>query len=87
MVFENQYLLERDKADFYALFEMCALAEKIEYHVGIDFKPVEKEVIIIDEADCFILDKPVAFLELISANACICFTATPSNNDPRGSEA
>jgi preprotein translocase subunit SecA len=56
LVFENQYLMERDRADFYSMFEMCDLAEKIEYHVGIDFRPAEKEVVIVDEADCFVFD-------------------------------
>jgi hypothetical protein len=58
LVFENEHLLKRDQADFINLFEDCGFADKVEYHVGIDFAPGEHEIIIIDEADCFIFESP-----------------------------
>jgi hypothetical protein len=56
MVFENEYLMKRDRDDFYPLFDMYGLADRLEYHVGINFAVNENEVVLVDEADCFIFE-------------------------------
>jgi hypothetical protein len=56
MVFENDYLLQRDKADFAELFDNYGFTEKIDYRVGINFQPGANELVIVDEADCFIFE-------------------------------
>jgi hypothetical protein len=52
----------------------------ISYHVGIDFKPVENALIIVDEADYFMFENPPKFQTFVKDSACICFTATPANS-------
>lgn len=51
------------------------------------FRPKKGELLIVDEADEFILMKPKEFIRMIQDCACICFTATPTDGNPRGSEA
>ena len=60
---------------------------EVEYHVGINFEVKQGELVIIDEADCFIFNQSEEFVKLIKETACICFTATPDNKDPVGVEA
>jgi hypothetical protein len=88
LVYENTHLMERDKANFELLWLFLDFNDGIdfEYHVGIDFKPASGDLIIIDEADCFIFNNSEAFFNLIKENACICFTATPDNKDLNGVE-
>lgn len=57
LVFENEHLLSRDKRDFESYWDLLMYGDdKVQYHVGIDFKPGATELIIIDEADIFMLD-------------------------------
>lgn len=58
LVFENQNLLNRDKADFELFFEMFefSIGDVVQYHVGIDFEVGENELVLVDEADCFIFE-------------------------------
>lgn len=51
LVFDNQHLMERDRADFEDLWRLAACEEKVEYHVGYDFEPEENSLILIDESD------------------------------------
>lgn len=69
--------------DVWFLFD---LGEQIEYRTNIDFQPKEKQLIIIDESDAIIFRDPIKFKELIVKSACICFTATPDNQDKEGTE-
>jgi hypothetical protein len=43
--------------------------------------------VIIDEADALMYGNPEKFREFIAANAWICFTATPDDQDPDGMDA
>ena len=43
--------MERDRADFEDLWRLAGCQDKIEYHVGYDFKPVENSLILVDESD------------------------------------
>jgi hypothetical protein len=82
-------LLDRDRSEFDLFWLLLGYSEghEIEYHLGIDFEVAIGELIIIDEADCFIFNSPDLFMKLVRENACICFTATPDNNDVNGVEA
>jgi hypothetical protein len=58
LVFENKHLMERDQQDFEDYWILLSCEDnKIEYHVGLDFKPAAGELVIIDEADTFIFSK------------------------------
>ena len=55
--------------------------------MGTDFVCKQGELVIVDEADTFMLNNPEKFAALIQECCCICFTATPDNCDPNGVEA
>lgn len=86
LVFENEHLLNRDKADFESLFILLNCHSKVHYHVGCSFVANEGEIIIADESDTLMFDSPENFARLIDGRACICFTATPDNCDSNGAE-
>jgi hypothetical protein len=73
--------LGRDRQDFEHLWLLLGYTEGIEYeyHVGIAFDVKPGELLIIDEADCFMFKQSEQFMKLIKESACICFTATPDN--------
>jgi superfamily II DNA or RNA helicase len=81
MVFPNEHLMNRDKAEFELLISLSSMGEdKVTYRVGIDdFKPEKNALIIVDEIDIFMLDDPCKFKAIIAANPCIGLTATPAN--------
>jgi hypothetical protein len=52
MIFTSQRLLERDQADFQALWSRGGLANQLEYCNGINgLTPAANSILIIDEAD------------------------------------
>jgi len=51
LVFDNEHLMERDRADFEDLWRLAGCQDKVEYHVGYDFKPAENSLILVDESD------------------------------------
>jgi hypothetical protein len=55
--------------------------------VGCNFTPAKDELVIIDEADTFMLNETESFIKLVNECACLCFTATPDNGDEKGPEA
>lgn len=79
--------MQRDKVDFESYWLLIGCEDLIDYHVGCDFKPDVGALVIVDEADTFMLGSPAVFTTFIEANACICFTATPDNCDEKGAEA
>lgn len=88
LVFENAHLLKRDKEDFDSFWLILGYSEEqIEYHVGIDFECSEGDLILVDEADTFMLNQTEKFSIFINDNGCVCFTATPDNSDTKGAEA
>jgi len=48
----------------------------------LNFQVSDGELVIIDEADFLIYDDPVKFRDFVVKCACICFTATPDDQDP-----
>lgn len=87
MVFENKHLMERDCTDFEDLWTLLSYESDIVYHVGCNFTPAKGELVIIDEADTFMLNDTENFIKLVNECACLCFTATPDNCDEKGIEA
>lgn len=81
MLFPNEHLMKRDKAEFELLITLSSMGEdKVKYPVGIvDFVPEKNALIIVDEIDIFFLDDPFKFKAAIAANACIDLTATTAN--------
>lgn len=80
MVFDNEHLLTRDRVDFEDYWLLLGYdSDKIDYHIGLDFKVGPGELIIVDEADALMFKDPIKFQEFTSECACICFTATPDN--------
>ena len=57
IVFENAYLMKRDKDDFEDWWSLLNFETKIEYCVGIDFESSPNELIIVDEADSLIFSE------------------------------
>lgn len=73
--------MKRDQTDFESYWILLGCEEQVSYHIGCNFMPEEGALIIVDEADTFMLGQPTEFTQFIEANACICFTATPDNCD------
>jgi len=61
MVFPNEKLMKRDKADFENLLVLVTESESdiVDNHVGIAYKPTEKALVIVDEADYFMFENPL----------------------------
>ena len=89
LVFENEHLLDRDRADFESYWILLGYEDSsyVEYHLGCEFKAAQGELVIVDEADTFIFNEPQAFSAMVEECCCICFTATPDNCDAKGVEA
>jgi hypothetical protein len=56
VVFPDEHLMNRDKADFEALWRLIGCADKVHYHVGMGFERDPRDLLVIDEADYFIFD-------------------------------
>ena len=79
VVFTSEHLMKRDQAEAADILLFVDDADtKVEYHVGIDFPPELGSLVLIDEADTYMLDDPEKFREFSSANVCIGLTATPA---------
>lgn len=77
IVFPTQYLMDRDKNQCEKLWKFGELHKRVKYHVGIEFQKHEQDLLIFDESDVLLFDKPKELNEFIGDNSCICFTATP----------
>jgi hypothetical protein len=51
---------------------------KVSYHVGMEFIPEANALVLIDEADIYMLEDKEKFKKFTSANICIGLTATPA---------
>lgn len=80
MIFNNEYLLKRDKEEFDMMFMFADVSDKIHYSTSIPDVIADDSLIIIDEADTFMFNDPVAFSDSIKGNYCICLTATIAAN-------
>lgn len=79
VVFTSEHLMKRDQAEAADILLFVDDADtKVSYHVGIGFTPEKGSLVLIDEADTYMLDDPEKFREFTSANVCIGLTATPS---------
>ena len=80
LVFSNQWLLDRDRADFADWLVIGDLTEKVEYKVGLKDLPAKSEnaLLIFDEADEFIFQDPKTFMDLVGTHCSIGLTATDS---------
>ena len=79
VVFSNEHLMKRDKQDAAdILFYIEESDNKVDYRVGIDFEPEVGSLILIDEADIYMLSDPEKFRKFTANNVCIGFTATPA---------
>ena len=87
LVFDNSYLLERDRTYFEGLWNLAGCIDKVEYHIGCAFEPEKNSLILVDESDRMMFEEPKAFLRFVNGTFCVCFTATPSNCDEHGVEA
>ena len=65
LVFDNQHLMKKDKADFERLWVSSGLTENIQYCVGYGFQPEEGALILVDESDTGMLDSPNAFAKFV----------------------
>lgn len=87
MVFESQYLLGIDKADFADVFTMLGYDEsRIMRHISLDFVCKDGKLALIDEADRPMFRDPSAFKLFAAEACCLRFTATPDDQDAKGIE-
>lgn len=86
MVFPSQRLMQRDLEEFAYFWMLAGLADRVSYHVSLDFEYVEGSILVIDESDTLIFNDPHAFKLMMTMSRCICFTATPDDNNRKGAE-
>ena len=74
-------LLRRDIKEFDDYWVLAGLEKVIKYHEKLDFKPAEKDLVIVDEADKLVLDDPCKFRTVTAGCSYICLTASlPDSN-------
>jgi hypothetical protein len=78
--------MNRDLEEFAYFLKLAGLADRVSYHVGLDFEHIYGSILVIDESDTLIFDNPDAFREMMAKSRCICFTATPDDNNRKGVE-
>lgn len=77
MVFNNQYLMQRDHIDAANMLKLLGITdEQVEYHSTLEFELNEGEFVIIDEADDIIFNQTAQFIEKFASCRYLCFTAT-----------
>ena len=57
---------------------------QVEGHTDIDFEVQDGELVIVDESDSLMYSNPEKFRDFIAKCACVCFTATPDDQEPTG---
>jgi hypothetical protein len=72
--------------DYAYFWKLAGLADRVSHHVGLDFKRIDGSILVIDESDTIIFNDPNAFKEMMAVSRCICFTATPDDNNRKGAE-
>ena len=78
--------MQRDLEEFAYFWQLASLTNKVSHHVGLDFVHIERSILVIDESDTLIFNDPNAFKEMMAKSRCICFTATPDDNNMKGAE-
>ena len=75
-------LKNRDKDDFMHFFQQGVNEGKVNYRKDLNHKCKPGELIIVDEADYFMFNKPEAFFKYVrEAEAIVCMTATGSDRN------
>ena len=69
-------LLRRDIKEYDDYWVLAGLEKVIKYHEKLDFKPAERDLVIVDEADKLVLDDPSKFRTLTACCSYICLTAS-----------
>jgi len=59
----------------------------VESHTDIDFEVQDGELVIVDESDSLMYSNPDKFRDFVAKCACVCFTATPDDQEPNGMDA
>ena len=72
----NAVLKERNFQEFKIYWDLSYTINKVKYHTYTNFAVEEKEIVIIDEADLILYEKPLAFFTLIENSKFICLTET-----------
>ena len=75
--------MDRDVKEFGPWYEFHGLTNRVQFHVGLGFEFKLGDIFLFDEADDLILSDPARFMAAIEHSKCICYTATPGNNDSR----
>ncbi|CDW71226.1 UNKNOWN [Stylonychia lemnae] len=84
----ESYLMKRDRAAFAEFWALLGYDETwIQYHADCNITPVKGELVIINEADQFMLNLIEEFMKLVNQYACLCFTGAPDNCYAKGAEA
>lgn len=65
---------------------MAGLTDQVLYHSSLFFSKEPTDVVIFDESDSHVFGEPKAFQAIMNTNRCVCFTATPDDNDVQGAE-
>jgi hypothetical protein len=86
IVYPDEHLMERDRADFGKLLLIAKCVDKVHFHVGMSFDFGRKALLIFDEADTFMFDTHSTFETFIKGIDCLCLTGTPSNSKQAGTE-
>lgn len=86
LVFINEVLMHKDKADFDELWTLSGLQESVIYHNDIKFEVTTQELVIFDEADEYIYENTKAFLNFVKQYYCICLTATSGGSTSKSAE-
>jgi len=59
----------------------------VESHTDIDFEVQDGELVIVDESDSLMYSDPEKFRDFVAKCACVCFTATPDDQELNGMDA
>lgn len=58
MVFDNQHLMNRDRADFKLLWTLTNSEDSVEYCLRREFVPEENSLVLVDESDSLMFESP-----------------------------
>lgn len=76
VLFENSYLLNRDKKRFELAMGSEEFKKRVSYHSSVEFIPEEESFTIIDECDKLIFDDSQNFVVKFKHTRCIGLTGT-----------
>jgi hypothetical protein len=87
LVYSNAHLLARDKKNFEEVLRIASIApESVCFQLGFNFEKQPDDVLVVDEADSLLFSDPLTFQTFLGDSPCICLTATPDDQDIKGTE-